>query len=168
MNRVRRQGGYIAADVLPLAIKAFAGVLAVASAAVAAAHSPAAPEVVERIILGVRESAILASVAGTFIGVLVLPNKDTRRVSPPQSGPWWRRGALFALRLAVLAVVLLGFAWVAATSAAVLGQIVPSLGGPAAVPVAGLAGVFVRPLLPKILRALERRTDSFVGGQKEP
>ena len=168
MSRRGRQGGYIVADVAPLAIKAFAGAVAAITATVAAAHAPAAPEALERVILGARESMLSAAVAGSFIGVLVLPNKDTRRVSPPLAGPRWRRAALFALRLAALGGVILGFAWVAAWAADVLGRLVPSFGGPAAVPVAGLAGVCVRPILPKFLRALERRTDNFVGGHKEP
>ena len=159
----RSQGGYVLGDAAVVGVKVVAGVVATATAAVATAETP---EVVERIILGASESALLASIAGSFIGVLVLPNKDTRRMSPPLAGPWWRRARLFALRLGALVAALVGYAFLAAWSVSALGVLMPAFAGAASVPVAGLAGVCVRPILPKFLRALERRTDQFVGGEK--
>lgn len=162
MNR-RNQGGYVLGDAAAIGVKVVAGVIATATASIAAVD---APQVVERIILGASESALLASIAGSFIGVLVLPNKDTRRMSPPLAGPWWRRAGLFAFRVAALVAALVGYAFLAAWSVSALGVLIPAFAGSASVPVAGLAGVCVRPILPKFLRALERRTDQFVGGEK--
>ena len=59
------------------------------TAAVVAPATADALREAERIILGVPQSVLLVAIAGALIGVLLLPEKDTDRVSATQITAAW-------------------------------------------------------------------------------
>ena len=113
----------------------------------------------EQVILGVPQSVLSVAIAGTLIGILLLSEKDANRITPDDDliGLLPR---LFQMskRLFVLALFVGGYAFVAAWGALIVGHFFPSFQGAPQLPLAGLAGVSIRRLLPKWMKLIERKT----------
>lgn len=115
----------------------------------------------ERVILGVSQSVLSVAIAGTLIGVLLLSEKDANRITPDEDLiGFWPRLLQMSKRLFILAVTILAYGFVAAWVTLAIGHFIPSFQGAPLLPVAGLAGVSIRRLLPKWMRVIERKTTS--------
>lgn len=135
------------------------------TAAVVAPATADALRQAERIILGVPQSTLLVAIAGALIGVLLLPDKDTDRVSADASRSRGHRWFQTAARLLALGVAVIAYAIVAAWLIAVAATWFPSLAGAPQLPLAGLSGVVIRRMLPGYLKVVERVTGN-IGGIK--
>jgi len=135
------------------------------TAAVVAPATADALRQAERIILGVPQSTLLVAIAGALIGVLLLPDKDTDRVSADSTRSRGRRWFQTVARLLALGVAVIAYAIVAAWLIAVAATWFPSLAGAPQLPLAGLSGVVIRRLLPGYLKVVERVTGNL-GGEK--
>jgi hypothetical protein len=129
--------------------------LTMAALAVPAAADTAAEA--ERIILGARESVLLVALAGSFIGACILPRSDIARLLPDPGVSWPRAVWQVLVRGAGFAFGVLAYAQVAAWAVDLLPAIWDRLAGAPALPLAGLAGVGARPLLPRYLQFLGNR-----------
>lgn len=116
----------------------------------------------ERIILGAPQSVLLVAIAGSLIGVLLLPEKDADRVAADAGRARGHRWAQMGVRLLALAVAVLGYAFIAAWLVDLASSVFQSLAAAPKLPLAGICGVSIRRLLPAYLRAVERVT----GGSK--
>lgn len=113
----------------------------------------------ERVILGVPQSTLSVAIAGTLIGVLLLSEKDANRITPDDDLVGrWPRLLQMSKRLFVLAITVGAFAFAAAWLALLAGHLVPSLQGAPQLPLAGIAGVSIRRLLPKWMIHIEKKT----------
>lgn len=119
-------------------------------------------EHVERSIVGIPQSVLLAAIVGTLIGVFILPNKDAAAVFEKQAnGARWFATAL--LKAGFLGVGVIGFAFLDGWTVTALSLWFSDKVGPAALPCAGILGVFIRPLLPKYMQGLEGVADRLFG-----
>lgn len=146
-------------------VSTFKLVVGTFTAAVVAPATADALREAERMILGVPQSVLMVSIAGALIGVLLLPEKDAERVSADAGRQRGRRWLQSATRVFALAVAVLSYAILAAWVIAVAGAFFPSLAGAPQLPLAGISGVFIRRLLPKYLKVIERVTGA-IGGEK--
>jgi len=135
------------------------------TAAVVAPATADALREAERMILGVPQSVLMVSIAGALIGVLLLPEKDAERVSADAGRQRGHRWLQSGTRLLALAVAILGYAVLAAWLIAVAAAFWKELAGAPQLPLAGISGVFIRRLLPKYLKVIERITGG-IGGDK--
>lgn len=135
---------------------------AIAGIATAGAAVPGAVEALsnaERVILGAPQSVLSVAIAGTLIGVLLLSEKDANRITPDDNlTGHWPRLVQMSKRLLVLAVTVGAFALAAAWLALLAGHLIPSLQGAPQLPLAGIAGVSIRRLLPKWMKHIEKKT----------
>lgn len=130
---------------------------------------PAAVEAIERaerLVLGIPQSVLLCAFVGVLVGVLLLPEREADRVTPDSDlfgrGPrLWQ----MSLRVALLAVLLLAYAFVAAWLVEIAAHFMPSLGGAPQLPMAGISGVLVRRMLPRYLQIVERATTPAGAGK---
>lgn len=119
-------------------------------------------EHVERNIVGIPQSVLLAALVGTLIGVFILPNKDAAAVFEKQTpGARWFATAL--LKAGFLGAGVIGFAFLDGWTVTALSLWFADKVGPAALPCAGILGVFIRPLLPKYMQGLEGVADRLFG-----
>ena len=103
----------------------------------------------ERVIIGVPQSMLLASVVGALIGVLFFPEPAKPR---PDHDPVYMFERLF--KVVMFGAFVFGFAFMAGWSVYFAGRVAKA-DLATMVPAAGLLGVFIRPLLPKYLEGLE-------------
>jgi hypothetical protein len=136
----------------------------------ASAAVPAAVEAIERterLVLGVPESVLLVAIVGTLIGVLLLPEKDTDRITPDTNLVGrFARARQMTIRVVALGGVLLAYAFVAAWLITLAPLWFESMAGAPQLPLAGISGVLVRKLLPNYVRLVERVTGA-IGGKAQ-
>lgn len=133
----------------------------------------------ETVFLHVPLSMLYVAIGGALIGVFLLPNKDAAKVSTaPESGAGVARRLLWlALNAGALAAAVLGYAYMAAWTVQALLALAPLLALPfnldqdkvalllekAMMPITGITGAFIRPLLPAYLRGAEALTARLLG-----
>lgn len=124
----------------------------------------------EAVILNVPLSMLYIAIAGTMIGFFLLPAQEAARVSMPPATDWRRRVlyTLFSVMLVGLAALSYAFvsAWCVQAGVAIIGSLFPNwaVADSAMLPITGLVGVGIRPWLPKLMQAVERRADRVIGG----
>jgi len=138
-------------------IRGISGVIATAVGVRVAAEGTTI-RVIERVILGVPESWLLAAITGALIGVMLLPDKEACRIYGDKSASLHHRIAQSVVRSGALALVITGYAILTAWTIALAGVFYPYIIDNAALPAAGVLGVFIRRLLPAYLRLIERIT----------
>lgn len=116
----------------------------------------------ERVILNVPLSVLFVAIAGALIGVLILPAPDAARVAMDQSPALWRRLLILCIRAALFGGMVLGFAFLAAWTVQAAGAVF-KFQTAVTVPLSGIAGAFIRPLLPKYLKGVEGLTERLLG-----
>lgn len=119
----------------------------------------------ETVFLHVPLSMLYVAIGGALIGVFLLPNKDAAKVSTaPESGAGVARRLLWlALNAGALAAAVLGYAYMAAWTVQAVFALVPLLDEKAMMPITGITGAFIRPLLPAYLRGAEALTARLLG-----
>ena len=146
------------------AAKLFAGTLAAVGAIPGAVD---AVQNAERLILGAPQSVLFVAFTGTLIGVLLLPEKETDRITPDDHLEGrWPRALQMAKRIAALALFVVSYTFVAAWIVVLAAHWFPSLTGAPQLPLAGISGVLIRRMLPNYLRVAERVTGA-VGGKPQ-
>lgn len=119
-------------------------------------------EHVERNIVGIPQSVLLAALVGALVGVFIMPSKDAASLfeGKENSARWYGRVLLKAL---LLGAGVVGFAMLDGWTIAALMMDEKGKVGPAALPYAGILGVFIRALLPKYMQGLEGIADRLFG-----
>lgn len=143
-----------------------------ATALAAAVAAGAAGEVVtktETTLLNVPLSMLYVAIAGTMIGVFLLPAKDAARVNTDPTAPLRRRLLYLLFTAGFLGAVVLCYSFIAAWSVQAAIAIIKTmtrlvLDESLSLPITGLVGVGIRPWLPSLLKAVERRADRVIGG----
>lgn len=140
------------------------GVLSVAGAAGEMVSSG------ETTILNVPASMLLLAVAGTMIGFFLLPARDVARVTDHANLTWKRRLAYRVMTALPLVGVIICYAFLAAWSVQVGVGVVHTLtrltiDDGLILPSTAVAGVGIRPWLPALLVAVERRATKVIGGE---
>lgn len=146
-------------------------IAALGTAAVGAAGT--AIEVVtkaETTFLNVPLSMLYVAIAGTMIGVFLLPAKDAARVSSDHGSNMRRRLLYLLFTAGFLGAVVLCYSFIAAwsvqTGIAIIKTITRlTVDESLVLPATGLVGVGIRPWLPSLLKAVERRADHVIGGK---
>lgn len=124
----------------------------------------------ERVFLNLPMSMLLVAVAGTMIGFFILPAKEAARVNPPIDAPAWKRIMYYAFSLALVALAMFAYAvvagWCVQAGMGIIRSIFQGwkIEESVVIPVTGLVGVGIRPWLPSLLKAVERRADRVIGG----
>lgn len=122
----------------------------------------------ELTILNVPMSMLLVAVAGTLFGFALLPNKEAARLTLADQG-WVACVKYLVLALSPLLVIVAGYAFCAAWAVQLLAGVVHatssvSVEQSVTIPATGLAGIGIRPWLPALLKAVERRASRVIGG----
>ena len=121
-------------------------------------------------ILNVPMSMLYVAIAGTMIGFFLLPAQEAARVSMPDGKDWRIRAiyTLFSILLVGVAAVCYAFAsaWAVQAGVAIVASVFKgwSVNESAILPITGLVGIGIRPWLPSLLKAVERRADRVIGG----
>ena len=119
-------------------------------------------EHVERNIIGIPQSVLLSAIVGALIGVFIMPNKDAAAVfEKREPGARWFATAL--LKAGFLGAGVIGYAFLDGWTVTALSLWFSDQVGPAALPCAGILGVFIRPLLPKYMQGLEGVAERLFG-----
>lgn len=139
-------------------------------AVIAGAAAPAAADAIRRVeevlpIIGVSASVLFVALAGAFMGVVLLPPRDTDRMDPSAHLKRAPKAVQLAVRWAAIFVALFFYAVLAAWLVALATAWFPLLKGSPEVPLAGISGVVIRRMLPGYMRVLERVTGG-IGGDK--
>ena len=142
-------------------------------AAVSAAAGAVTTEVVTKTeleVLNVPLSMLYVAVAGTMIGFYLLPSHDAARMSAPAGVTGRQRVVYTAISYALVGLAIIAYAFVAAWivqfGIGLAATAFPSwvVHESAIIPGTALVGVGIRPMLPGLLRAVERRADRTIGG----
>ena len=140
----------------------------------AASAASAAHEVItktETTLLNVPLSMLLVAIAGTMIGFFLLPAPMAAKVTE-HHGREWKRQLAFRL---LTALPLIGFvlcysfvaAWAVQVGVGIVRMVTRlTVDESLIIPVTGLAGVGIRPWLPALLKAVERRAEKVIGGDE--
>lgn len=137
--------------------------LATGVVAGAGAVEQAGRGVSETAVLNVPLSMLYIAIAGTLIGVFLLPARDAARLSMHGSGGWRARLLFLLTSAGFLGAVVISYAFIAAWLVQLAAEFF-QLREAVALPFTGLVGVGVRPWLPVLLKAFERRADRIIGG----
>lgn len=127
----------------------------------------------ETTFLNVPLSMLYVAIAGTMFGVFLLPGNEAARINADPGSTVQRRLAYMLFTAGFIGAVVLCYAFIAAWAVQVgFGviraitrfdrEVVDSL----VIPVTGLVGVGIRPWLPSLLKAVERRADRVIGGDQ--
>lgn len=140
------------------------GVLSVVGAAGEMASSG------ETTILNVPASMLLLAVAGTMIGFFLLPARDVARVTDHANLTWKRRLAYRVVTAIPLVGVIICYSFLAAWTVQVGVGAVHTLtrltiDESLILPSTAIVGVGIRPWLPALLVAVERRATKVIGGE---
>lgn len=124
----------------------------------------------ETTILNVPLSMLFMAVAGTMIGFFLLPSRDVARVTDHANVTWKQRLAYRAMSVAVLLGVILCYAFMGAWFVQVAVGIVHTvtrltIDDSLILPSTAVVGVGIRPWLPGLLAAVERRATKVIGGE---
>lgn len=138
-------------------------VTTVALAALAASQTAVTViEHVERNIVGIPQSVLLAAIVGALIGCYLMPSKDAASLFEGREYTWrWYGRVVF--KALMLGIGVLCFAFLDGWTIAAFMMDKQGKVGPAAMPYAGILGVFIRPLLPKYMQGLEGAADRLFG-----
>ena len=137
------------------------------------AAAGAASEVItktEAAILNVPLSMLLVAVAGTMIGFVLLPASDAARLTASASIHRWQQRVAYRLLTAMpLIAAVIGYSFVAAWCVQAAVGVVHTVttltvDQSVIIPITGLTGVGIRPWLPALLKAVERRANKVIGG----
>lgn len=116
----------------------------------------------EAMILGIPQSMMFVSLAGSLIGVLLLPDKEAKRANPSRrSHNKWRRLSQFITRWGSLAIFIIAWAILAGWFVSSIGHFIPAFQGAPQLPLAGIGGVVIRRFLPRFLQVVEKKTDAY-------
>ena len=121
-------------------------------------------------ILNVPMSMLYVAIAGTMIGFFLLPAQEAARVSSPETKDWRMQlvYSAFSIALVGVAAVCYAFAtaWAVQAGVGIISSIFSgwSIHESAILPITGLVGIGIRPWLPSLLKAVERRADRVIGG----
>lgn len=123
----------------------------------------------EATFLNVPLSMLYVAIAGTMIGVFLLPAKEAARINYDAGRSDRHRMIYLLLAAGFLGAVVLAYSFIAAWSVQAGIGIVKTLtrlvvDESLILPITGLVGVGIRPWLPGLLKAVERRVDRVVGG----
>lgn len=147
------------------------GKLGILVAAIAAGGGTAVEVVTKTklVLLNVPLSMLYVAIAGTMIGVFLLPSKEAARVNLTEPATRQQRilYTLFSVALVGAAVLCYAFvsAWVVQIAEGIIRTVFTrSLDESVILPATGLIGVGIRPWLPSLLKAVERRADRVIGG----
>jgi hypothetical protein len=149
------------------------GRMGVVIAAITAGAGAVATEVVTKTepqILNVPLSMLYVAIAGTMIGFYLLPSKDAARLTAPPEVVGRRRIAYAAFSYALVGFAIVAYAfisaWIVQFGTGLVASLFQgwSLHESAIIPGTALVGVGIRPMLPGLLRAVERRADRAIGG----
>lgn len=147
------------------------GKISILAAALVAASGTAVEVVTktELVLLNVPLSMLYVAIAGTMIGVFLLPAKEAARVNLSEPATTRQRILYTLFSVALVGAAVLCYAFVSAwTVQAGLGitktVFTRSVDDSVILPVTGLVGVGIRPWLPSLLKAVERRADRVIGG----
>ena len=119
--------------------------------------------------LNVPLSMLYVAIAGTMIGVFLLPAKEAARISTDPGSTLRRRMLYLLFTAGFLGAVVLAYSFIAAWSVqagiAIIKTVTRLVVDKSLVlPITGLVGVGIRPWLPSLLKAVERRADRVIGG----
>ena len=112
-------------------------------------------------ILNVPQSWLFVALASALIGVLLLAADTADRFAQSETKPIRRLLAL-ATRGGLLGAVVIGYALLASWSLQAAAA-AANLSESVAIPLVGILGVFIRPLLPRYLKGVEGVTDRVFG-----
>jgi hypothetical protein len=123
----------------------------------------------ETTVLNVPLSMLYVAIAGTMFGFFLLPARDAARVNAAPGADWRHRlgYSLFSIALVAVAAICYAFvtAWAVQAGVGIIATIFTrSVHESVILPVTGLVGVGIRPWLPSLLKAVERRADRVIGG----
>lgn len=123
----------------------------------------------ETTVLNVPLSMLYVAIAGTMFGFFLLPAKDAARVNAALGADWYHRlfYALFSVVLIGAAATCYAFvtAWAVQAGVGIIHTVFTrTVHESVILPVTGLVGVGIRPWLPSLLKAVERRADRVIGG----
>ncbi|CAA2393629.1 hypothetical protein [Xanthomonas phage Tabio] len=123
----------------------------------------------ETAFLNVPLSMLYVAIAGTMIGVFLLPAKEAARISTDPGASLRRRLLYLLFTAGFLGAVVLAYSFIAAWSVQAGIALIKTLtrlvvDESLVLPVTGLVGVGIRPWLPGLLKAVERRADRVIGG----
>lgn len=122
----------------------------------------------ETTVLNVPASMLFMAIAGTMIGFILLPSRDAARVT--HYGKDWRARLIYRIATAIpliLFVLCYAFiaAWVVQFGVAVIHTISRlTIEESLILPATAIVGVGIRPWLPALLVAVERRAQKVIGG----
>ena len=124
----------------------------------------------EATLLNVPVSMLYVAIAGTMIGVFLLPSKDAARISTDPGASLRRRLAYLLFTAGFLGATVLAYsfiaAWAVQAGVALVHTITRlTIQDSFVIPATALVGVGIRPWLPGLLRAVERRADRVIGGE---
>lgn len=127
----------------------------------------------EQLILNVPLSMLYVAVAGTMFGFYLLPGKEVARMSAPDGASVKQRTLYAIISYALVGFAVVAYAFIAAWAVQLAAGLVAMMPGDwvlhsaAMIPATGLVGVGIRPWLPKLLAAVERRADRVIGGDEK-
>ncbi|MCD7096921.1 hypothetical protein [Stenotrophomonas sp. MMGLT7] len=130
--------------------------LSLAAVTVAPAAADQAQHI-ERMILGARQSVFLVALAGSFIGAGILPGHVIAQLMPDAGAGVARCAGQLCIRFVGFAFGVVGYALAAAWLVDLLPLMWSKLTGAPQLPLAGMLGIAVRPLLPRYLEFLGTR-----------
>lgn len=116
----------------------------------------------ETTVLNVPLSMLYVAIGGALIGVFLLPNKDAARVAASPESKLYQRILFMALSAVALGAAVAGYAlmsaWTMQAAAALIGIPESSV-----LPMTGILGAFIRPLLPTYLKAVDGVASRVLG-----
>lgn len=124
----------------------------------------------ETVFLNVPLSMLYVAIAGTMIGVFLLPARDAARVSTGHGSSLRSRILYLLFTAGFLGATVLAYSFISAWTVQAGVGIVHTVtrlnvDDSVVIPVTALVGVGIRPWLPKLLAAVERRADRVIGGE---
>lgn len=124
----------------------------------------------ETTVLNVPVSMLFLAVAGTMIGFFLLPARDVARVTDHHKTDWKRRLAYRIVTALPLLGVIVCYSFLAAWTVQVGVGVVHTLtrltiDDSLILPGTAIVGVGIRPWLPALLVAVERRAVRLIGGE---
>ena len=139
-------------------VTTFKGIIGMVVAAMIAPVATNALRDAEGLILGVPPSVLWVALAGTLIGVLLLPEEQARRLV---IGGDWHLWLQIVARALALVLFVTSYALLAAWVVMLAVAMFPALAGAPMLPMAGISGALIRRLLPRYINAVERAADAL-------